>query len=188
MSEPLTRTDIVEAALGLLAGGGLHALAMRRIAAELGIQQSALYWHFDNKQQLLSAVADQIVAPVHPVEQGSWSSRIIALSARLRRALLAYPDGAELVAAAIAFRLGAQRPFQLFAGILADAGLGRDDAEIAASVLVHFTLGFTADEQQHHQAAALGAIMPDPADPSSADDRFGRGVNLIVLGLTSQLA
>jgi len=64
MTDRITQEDIVRVCLTLLAAGGLHALAMRRIAGELGIQQSALYWHFDNKQQLLAAVADEIVSPV----------------------------------------------------------------------------------------------------------------------------
>lgn len=177
----------------LLAAGGLHALAMRRIAGELGVQQSALYWHFDNKQQLLAAVAEQIVAPVddpdqdaHPaLDQLSWSQQVLALGTRLRTALLAYPDGAELVATVLAFRLGANRPVQQITDVLVHAGFTLADAEIAASVLMHFVLGFTIDEQQHRQAAALGAIEHDDHATASADERFARGLGLIVAGMAS---
>ncbi|MEZ5294916.1 MAG: hypothetical protein R2697_01165 [Ilumatobacteraceae bacterium] len=63
-----------------------------------------------------------------------------------------------------------------------------DDAEIAASVLLHFVLGFVTDEQQHHQAAALGAIdrIDDGATP--ADDRFDRALRLIASGPDSQMS
>ncbi|MGZ8727117.1 MAG: TetR/AcrR family transcriptional regulator, partial [Aeromicrobium sp.] len=44
------RTDIVERAIGVLDQYGLADLSMRRIAAELGVQPSALYHHFANKQ------------------------------------------------------------------------------------------------------------------------------------------
>lgn len=189
MADRIARADIVEVALTLLAGGGLHALAMRRIAGELGVQQSALYWHFDNKQQLLAAVAEQIVAPVDASGPGAddapWSEQVLTLGTRLRAALLAYPDGAELVATMLAFRLGAQRPLRQVTDVLVSAGFAPAEAEIAASVLVHFVLGYTTDEQQHRQAAALGAIEQDDHTTASADERFARGLDLIVAGITS---
>lgn len=187
MTDKLTLDDIVDVALDLLADGGLHALAMRRIAAELGVQQSALYWHVDSKQQLLAAVADRLLATVEPPEDGDATARVAVLAARLRARLLSHPDGAELVATAVAFRLGAQRPFEQFTGALVDGGLDADDAEVGAAVLVHFVLGFTTDEQQHAQAAALGAIDGDSASASS-EDRFSRGVDLIVAGIAARLA
>jgi TetR/AcrR family transcriptional regulator, tetracycline repressor protein len=189
MADRITRADIVEVAVSLLAAGGLHALAMRRIAGELGVQQSALYWHFENKQQLLAAVAERIVAPVDPpdlgADQAPWSQQILTLGTRLRAALLAYPDGAELVATMLAFRLGAQRPVQQITDVLVNAGFAPTEAEVAASVLVHFVLGYTTDEQQHRQAAAIGAIEHDDHATASADERFARGLDLIVAGMTS---
>ncbi|MFV0307174.1 MAG: TetR family transcriptional regulator [Desertimonas sp.] len=185
MTDRLTHADIVTAALGLLAEGGLPALAMRRIASELGVQQSALYWHFDNKQRLLAAVADRIVAPVEvSAELDDGATPVEALAARLRDELHRFPDGAELVATAFAFRLGARRPLQQFTDELRAGGLSPAVADVAASVLLHFVLGFVTDEQQHDQAAALGAISPsaDDDEPASDDDRFGRGVQLIVTG------
>lgn len=184
VTDRITRADIVSAALALLARGGLHGLAMRRIAAEVGVQQSALYWHFDNKQQLLGAVADRIVAPVDAADDAEWQERVVTLATRLRAELLIHPDGAELVATAVAFRLGAHRPFEQFTDALERAGLTRDDAGIATSVLVHFVLGYTTDEQQHRQAAVLGAIEDD-GRTDSPDDRFVRGVRLIVAGVAS---
>lgn len=189
MTDRVTPEDIVRTALGLLAVGGLHALAMRRIASELGVQQSALYWHFDNKQQLLAAVADRVVAPVEADTGPDWRQRIEALAVRLRTALLRYPDGAELVATTVAFRLGAQRPLRQFTDELSQAGLSGPDAEVAAAVLLHFVLGYTTDEQQHRQAAALGAIDREVAGPEGArsvDDRFLGGVRLIVAGVEAQ--
>src|SRR5258708_1968452 len=36
---------------------------MRRLARELDVTPGALYWHFANKQQLLGAVADEVLRP-----------------------------------------------------------------------------------------------------------------------------
>ncbi|MFV0523723.1 MAG: TetR family transcriptional regulator [Acidimicrobiales bacterium] len=191
MSERITRNDVVAAARSLLEAGGLHALAMRRIADDLGVQQSALYWHFENKQALLAAVADEILAGVAPSPDPAWDRRILGLALGLRDQLLRYPDGAELVASAFAFRLGAREPFTRFAEELSAAGLDPDEAGTAASVLLHFVLGFTTNEQQHHQAAELGAIDDEDTDPGGTGrqftrDRFERGVELILAGIEAQ--
>lgn len=191
MTNKITSADIVGVALELLADGGLHALAMRRIATELGVQQSALYWHFDNKQQLLGAVADRVVAPVALSSGGSWSARIEGLASQLRSELLRYPDGAELVATAFAFRLGASSTFRQFSRELEGGGLAPDDADVAASVLVHFVFGYATDEQQHLQAAELGAIEHDAGDGRGSEplaDRFLRGLRLIVSGVDAQIS
>lgn len=65
----ITREQILAAAMALLDQRGLPDLTMRKLAAELGIRPSALYWHFPDKQTLLARLADQIVgsAPQPPV-------------------------------------------------------------------------------------------------------------------------
>src|SRR6478735_4825192 len=123
------RADVVEQALGVLDSWGLADLTMRRLGSELGVQPSALYHHFANKQTLLAAVADEILVrgPHHePVD--AWDERVATICTDLRDALLAYRDGAELVATASAFGLGAAAPYDALVGALGDAGL---DAELA---------------------------------------------------------
>ena len=56
------REDVVGRALAVLDDHGLADLTMRRLGSELGVQPSALYHHFANKQALLAAVADEILA------------------------------------------------------------------------------------------------------------------------------
>jgi AcrR family transcriptional regulator len=55
--EPLTRTTIVATARRMIAEGGLAALSLRRIGAQLGVTAPALYAHVDDKHDLLRAVA-----------------------------------------------------------------------------------------------------------------------------------
>ncbi|PRZ43694.1 TetR family transcriptional regulator [Antricoccus suffuscus] len=192
MAGTITRADILGGALSLLDSGGLPALAMRRIAAEFGVQQSALYWHFNSKQELLAGLADHILDHVAAVEGATWQERITDLSLSLRTELLAHKDGAELVATAFAFKLGSKALFRSFADELSRAGLVPEDAETAASVLLHFVLGYTTNEQQHWQAADLGAIsgedtLDDDLGRQFSTDRFVRGVALILAGAHSRL-
>lgn len=189
MGEGITRDAIIDAAFKLLAQGGLHALAMRRIAGTLGVQQSALYWYFDSKQMLLAAVADRLLASIElaPATDRDWQDRLVEQASKLRDELARFPDGAELVATAFAFRLGAQRPYQQFATVIGDAGLSADEADIGASVLFHFVCGYVTDEQQNRQAAALGAIKDDrePTDHRSTE-RFDEGLRVIVAGIEAR--
>jgi AcrR family transcriptional regulator len=187
MNERLTRDEVVRTARVLLDGGGLPALGMRRIASELGVQQSALYWHFENKQALLAALADDIVAEVAPTPDGPWPQRLVALCLRVRDVLLAHRDGAELVSTAIAFRLGGGTIASLLDAELAEAGASAAQQRTAATVLLHYLLGAIGDEQQHRQAAALGAIERRTNDTDPSVDVFVRGVELIVAGLEAQL-
>ena len=60
----LRRADVVDGAMAILDEYGLADLTMRRLASSLGVQPGALYWHFPNKQTLLGALADRILAPL----------------------------------------------------------------------------------------------------------------------------
>ncbi|WP_235734732.1 TetR family transcriptional regulator [Nocardioides alcanivorans] len=105
----MDRRDVVDKALEVLSVVGLPDLTMRRLGAELGVQQSALYHHFANKQALLGAVADEIVARgPRPSGEGldDWADLVRERCADLRGAVLAYPDGADVVASMFAFGLG----------------------------------------------------------------------------------
>src|SRR6185437_14854218 len=105
-----SRDDVVEAALRILDDLGLPDLTMRRLAAALDVQPSALYWHFPNKQTLLAELADRIVAarrvPAAADPAADWRDAVRGEAAALRDALLAYRDGAEVVSSTLALGLG----------------------------------------------------------------------------------
>src|SRR5262245_48256506 len=99
----LTRPAIIRTALRLLDQVGLDGLTVRRLAAELGVQSPALYWHFRSKQELLDQMADAIIraAGMGPPHRGeSWQDWLIRRARAYRRSVLAHRDGARLVAGA----------------------------------------------------------------------------------------
>lgn len=177
------RSDVVEHALDVLDRHGLADLSMRRLAADLGVQPSALYWHFANKQALLAAVADEVLRRgARPVPDGPWAERVTAYAHQLRDAMLAYRDGAELVATAQAFGLGEADP----AGRLQEL-LGLDDqlGRVAATTVLHFVLGHVTDEQMNVQASSVGAIEDDPL---AQTDTFATGLDIVVAGVAAHRA
>ncbi|WIM72237.1 TetR family transcriptional regulator [Corynebacterium suedekumii] len=94
----LSRDTIVTAAMEILDSYGLADMTMRRVATHLGVAPGALYWHLANKQQLIAAIADRILAPALDTTDPASPEE---LADRLRTALLAHRDGAELVSAAL---------------------------------------------------------------------------------------
>lgn len=182
------RSDVVAKALEVLDDHGLADLSMRRLAAELDVRPSALYWHFANKQELLAAVSDEILARGLDRREHSasdWNERIAATCRELRDAMLAFPDGAELVATIHAFGLGTVSLDDRLGQALSGADLGDDLRHIAASTLLHFVFGHVADEQTHLQADSAGALV-GRSDVDTA--RFEAGLALIIAGIAQKVA
>lgn len=183
-------SDVVAAALRVLDAQGLEGCSMRRVAAELDVQPSALYHHVSDKQTLLALMADEIVRGV-----GASARAPRAFCVELRDAMLAVRDGADVVATAAAFRLGASQIEDRLAELAGPDG---------ARTLLLYTFGHAQSTQTHVQAAALGALLaparpvgpaaaalgatdsgaaPDPA--ADLDASFGRGLDIILAGLAA---
>jgi AcrR family transcriptional regulator len=157
----VNRDDIVSAALEVLDTWGMEFCSMRRVAGALDVQPSALYHHVANKQTLLGLMAERIVAGV------AVDADLMASSRRLRDAMLAIRDGAEVVATASAFRLGLSE---------LEGDLAKQSSTDLARTLLIYVVGHTQATQLHRQASALGAIEADPdLDPS-----FDRGLTILL--------
>ena len=179
------RDGIVNAALALLEEGGLPDLSMRRLAAALGVQPSALYWHFDNKQSLLAAVADRIVGAARPVPPSpDRAAEVTAVATALRDALLARRDGAEIVLSTHALGLGSDAALRRLTAALAGDAAPGDEHRRGAVVLLQFVLGHASLVQQRIQAARFGAYPGDEADVARATAAdFEHGLRLLLAGL-----
>lgn len=177
------RADVVERAIDVLDEYGLADLTMRRLGAELGVRPSALYHHFANKQTLLAAVADELLERGRRAQRpDAWDERVAAVCAELRDSLLAYRDGAELVATVHSLGLGAAAPEEELRAALVDAGLEEALARTASRTLLHLVFGHTMDEQIHLQAGSIGAIADGPREGSD----FALGVALVLDGIRAR--
>ena len=61
-SEPVRQDQIVAAARALIEAGGVEALSMRKLAADVGVAPTAIYWHVGSREDLLNAVLDAMIA------------------------------------------------------------------------------------------------------------------------------
>lgn len=184
------REDVVDRALRVLDDYGLADLTMRRLGTELGVQPSALYHHFANKQALLAAVADEILARgARPLPDAGWEEQVRASCLALRDACLAWYDGAEVVATARAFGLGGRAPYDELVGVLSAGDVEDELAATVARTLLHYVLGHAMDEQLQRQASSAGALHTAASDPPTHDHTADvtTGVDLVLTGLRARV-
>ena len=63
-ADALSKARIVEAAFAILDDGGEAALTVRALAARLGTGSGAIYWHVADKDDLLAAATETVIARV----------------------------------------------------------------------------------------------------------------------------
>ncbi len=164
---PLGRERIVSTALALVDRDGLKALSMRRLGAELGVDPMAVYYHLPNKQSLLDAIVEAVMAgidltidePAAPPEE-----RILRAASAYRDALLAHANALPVVLAHGPATPAALRPVEVLIGILRDAGLGPGEAfagmqVIAAAVRGAVGMGPAHKGDSHHADEQLAGLL-----------------------------
>lgn len=89
---PLSPSRIVDAAAAVADRGGLSAVSMRTVGAELGVQAMSLYHHVTNKDELLDALADWVFVQLEsPRRDIPWRVAMTERAAEQRRVLAAHP-------------------------------------------------------------------------------------------------
>lgn len=148
----LDRDRTVDTALDLLDEVGLDALTMRRLADAMDVQAGALYRYFATKDDLLTAMAERMLAGLAATDidtdtDGDWSERLATLARAMRTALLARRDGARVYAGTHATGPHTLGFAEAVVDVLRTAGFGEEDAARSLMALAHFTIGHTLEEQ-----------------------------------------
>ncbi|MBY8861637.1 TetR/AcrR family transcriptional regulator C-terminal domain-containing protein [Nocardia sp. CA2R105] len=147
----LNRQRVVEEAVALLDENGLDGVSLRKLAQRLGVQAPTLYWHIRNKAALITALAEAILTeefadlrPPDPAEP--WQRWLTELATRLRRALLAHPDGARVISAAqLSTRMN--RISEVAMKTLVDQDIPLREARLRVLAVERFTVGHVLEEQ-----------------------------------------
>jgi TetR/AcrR family transcriptional regulator, tetracycline repressor protein len=164
---PVTRDAVVDAALALLAEGGLEAVSFRRIAARLHVSGPTLYWHVDNKRQLMDLMAEELVrragrAYSVPEPGQRWWEWLRADAQRMFDALIATRDAPRVLAG--------NRPspesfvgIERVLGVLVAAGMTPGDAQQTLFAIGAYVIG-SATEWQAEAERESAQPLPDPSD------------------------
>ena len=156
----LTRAAIVEGCVAVMDGG--DELTLARLGAHLGVDPTAVYRHFRDKDELLRAVTDHILAPVLvdlPAGRGAtWRHVVTEVLVRLRHAHLAHPQLAAPSRPAPPMQPNEFALTEVLLSALRGAGLPDGEAALAYHALVELTVG----------SAALDAPMAGLGDAERA--------------------
>ena len=125
----MSRATIVEKALSVMDAEGPDAVTVRRIAQEFGVTPMALYWHVANKDELLAAMGDALLADVAPPPAtGAWHAQLRGVVEALIAGLGRHPAAAELVFPRILVTEPGLRLTEFTLALLEDAGFTRQQA------------------------------------------------------------
>lgn len=96
----LSRARVVEGALALIDADGLDTVTMPRVAKQLGVGTMSLYRHVEDKNDLINAVAEHIIADVQVPDgrDDDWEGRVVGYLRALRTTALAHPALARILA------------------------------------------------------------------------------------------
>ena len=162
---------IVSAAIEIFETQGLDAVSMRSVSALVGISPVPVYKRIGNKDALLNAMADRLLADVVPPAGSSedWRSYSERWATALRDRLSRTPD---------LMRVGQRRgPWEEVSRPLIDAlkgaGFARDAAVQACRLLLWSIIGFvvleTGRPASTEPRALRGRPGGDPAGVSSTE-------------------
>lgn len=95
---PLNRGLILDRAVGLIEAEGPGALSMRRLGSSLGVEAMAIYHHFAGRDELLKAIGDRLLEPLHDVPLGdNWREACRRFATALRDVAVARPATFQLL-------------------------------------------------------------------------------------------
>ena len=149
--EPLTREQVVEAALLVMDAEGLDAVSMRRVAREVGVEAMSLYNHVRDKDDLLDGVVDLVMRGFAFPEAGPGDDPVAygrAIAHGWRNVLKAHPN----VMALFAHRhkptrsLESLRPMEVALRALGEIGLPVEDSIRAFQVIGGYIMGYVMME------------------------------------------
>jgi TetR/AcrR family transcriptional regulator, tetracycline repressor protein len=128
---PLTRDDIVSAALPLLARDGVDGLTMRSVADALGISSPAVYHYFSSRDDLIDRLCERVAAEVDltvdPLRR--WDDAVVVVLLNMDRTFARYRGVASRVLATRRRSPAAERISETVRALILDGGFEPDDAD-----------------------------------------------------------
>ena len=144
--QALTRERILHAGLRVIDQQGLEALTMRKLAQDLGVDPMSLYRHFENKEALLSGLADALWAEIAAPDDSGWEAILRSLAHSVRSVAHAHPhayillcQGSTLPTAMLCLFHGALERLQ-------QAGFARKRAAEALNAVLSYAMGYATME------------------------------------------
>lgn len=208
---PVTRHDVLVAALDLVDREGLDELSLRKLAAELDVETMSLYKRVASKEDLLAGVAELIWAEIaaDAPPQDDWGEWLRSLGHAIRAAFRSHPGAVSLVGAVEVFPVPLLEVIATQLETVSDGWPPKDEVVSAVCAVTSFALGVATTEvcldcgtaavgddpatsERQRLRRVLRALPDDAPDRlvdtamavcgQDVDDMFTRGLDLIVRG------
>lgn len=144
---PLNRGVILDGAVTLIEREGPGALSMRRLGATLGVEAMAIYHHFGSRDELLTAIADRLLSPLHELEcSDDWRDVCRAFATALRDIAVARPATFQLLGLQPFDTPVSLEPVERLLGVLVAHGFGAAEALAIYRATVSYARGYALAE------------------------------------------
>ena len=193
---------ILDGAIALIERDGPASLSMRRLGSELGVEGMAIYHHFQGRDELLAAMGDRLLEPLHELELGDdWRDACRRFAVALRDIAVVRPATFQLLGLQPLDTRAALEPVERLLGVLVGVGFGPAEAlgtyratvSYARGYALAEATGFTVDASRPAGRERLAALplseFPILAGQAGelakldADSAFTLGLDALLFGL-----
>ena len=192
----LTREKILNTGLEIMDREGPQGLTMRRLAQRLEVTATAIYYHFDGREEVLGAIVDHVCAAIvaEAPQDGGWTQRLRGLLMAFMKHASAHPAASAWAITRYAHRPPAMRIHEAILAVLLDVGFSADDAVYVKSAVMRFCVGHLAlgeatrgenwPDLPASQFPACNAARPalERSDPAQ---QFRSGLDALLAGLAA---
>ena len=204
---PLSRDRVLLSAVAIADRDGLESLTMRRLAESLGVEAMSLYYHVDNKDDILDGMVDIAFAEIDmPSDVPEWIDAMRRRANSVRDVLKRHPWAIKLMQSRTNPGPATLEHHDAVLGMLRTSGFGIEmtahaisvmDAYIYGFVLQEMSLPFDTFEEVEEIAGAILEAFPTDAYPHLAEltvehvlqpgyaysNEFAFGLDMILDGL-----
>jgi AcrR family transcriptional regulator len=167
--KPLSRDQVLRAAIRLADEGGLESVSMRRLGQALRVEAMSLYKHVANKDDILDGIADLVMGDFEvPSGDADWKAAIRRSTISAHQVLLGHPWASSLIESRLNAGPARLRYLDAVIGVLSAAGFPMPIVIRAVMALDSHTYGFVLqelawpfdDENYPEVAAAFARGLP----------------------------
>ena len=145
--EPLSRDQVLRAAVALADNSGIGALSMRKLGQVLGVEAMSLYNHVANKPDLLDGMIDIVFSEIGlPAGDTGWKSAMRQRAISARETLTRHRWAIGLMESRRSPGPATLRHHDAVLGCLRQAGFSVELTAHAYSVLDSYIYGFALQE------------------------------------------
>jgi TetR/AcrR family transcriptional regulator, tetracycline repressor protein len=170
----INRHMVTRAGLKLLNEVGLERLTLRLLGRELKVEAPTIYWHFKSKEALIDEMATVVLAEaaeqlIPAKKSADWSVWAASFGMGLRKTLLAYRDGARMIAGTRLTNTEYMKTAEGIGAKLVESGFTVRQTVVLLSTVYNYTLNFVMEEQ---------AVLARPGERSAQYDIAKRNAKL----------